>query len=65
MMISNLKSNKSSNTNLKSYFLILDSAQENSLGIGRRLDTDNIDNNSVYVTETALRGLNMSIGDEV
>ncbi|CAK88800.1 unnamed protein product (macronuclear) [Paramecium tetraurelia] len=49
----------------RAYFLILDSQLEQSIGIGRRTDVDIINNNEVYVSETGLRGLNASKGDQI
>lgn len=43
--------------------MIIDSIKENSIGLGRRLDSEVLANDEIMVTESGLRGLNASVGD--
>ena len=66
-MIGNLLNPKENITKIsdkiRSFFLLIDSEKEISIGMGRRLDTNIINNNEVLVTSSGLRGLNATIGD--
>lgn len=50
---------------MRSFVLIIDSEEELSVGIGRRLDVKPLSYNETYVTSSALRGLNISVGDPI
>ncbi|CAD8134904.1 unnamed protein product [Paramecium octaurelia] len=67
LMIGNLQNPKENITKIsdqiRSFFLLIDSEKEISIGLGRRLDTNIINNNEVLVTSSGLRGLNATIGD--
>ncbi|CAD8045647.1 unnamed protein product [Paramecium sonneborni] len=67
LMIGNLENPKENiskiSDTIRSFFLLIDSQKEISIGLGRRLETDIINNNEVLVTSSGLRGLNATIGD--
>ncbi|CAD8115183.1 unnamed protein product [Paramecium sonneborni] len=57
--------NPKAQINLTSFFMILDSELENSIGLGRRLDTDIITSNQIYITQGLQKGLGVQIGDYI
>lgn len=48
---------------VRSFVLIIDSQNEISIGLGRRLETNIITNDEILVSRSSLRGLNATIGD--
>ena len=52
------------NEKLRTFVLIIDAANEVSVGIGRTADVDPLENNQVYVTASTLRGLGISEGQD-
>ncbi|CAD8092165.1 unnamed protein product [Paramecium primaurelia] len=57
--------NPKAQLNLTSFFMILDSQLENSIGLGRRLDTDIITSNQIYISNSLQKGLNVQIGETI
>jgi hypothetical protein len=49
---------------MRCFVLVVDSQQELSIGLGRRLQVAPIQNNEAYLTKSTMRGLNLTIGDE-
>lgn len=48
---------------IRSFFLLIDSQKEISIGMGRRLETEILKENEVLITKSGMRGLNATIGD--
>lgn len=63
LMNPNNKVNKISNK-MRAFVLVMDSLHELSVGLGRRFEKNSVRNDEVYVSGSALRGLNISEGKE-
>jgi hypothetical protein len=50
---------------MRAFVLVMDSLHEMSVGVGRRFEKNSVRDNEVYVSSSALRGLNISEGEPI